>query len=134
MPIASRAVKMLHTTDPKKQLIDALGDLDSIILPNNQVLIAIYMRPEKTVSGIYLTDKYKDEDKWQGKVGLVVKMGPVAFQDDDNYQFNGFQAEIGDWVMVRPTDGWPFLIGETPCRMVQDADIKGIVSEPDLIY
>ena len=74
-------MRMQHDVDPVKQMLDEIGDLSNIEVFNNQVLLGIYIRPVKTRGGIMLTDNYRDEDKWQGKVGLVLKKGPTAFMD-----------------------------------------------------
>ena len=79
---------MDHEGDPKQKLIDALGDLSEIELFNNKILVAVYIRPEKTKSGLYLSDKYRDEDRFQGKVGLLVGAGPDAFADENGAWFH----------------------------------------------
>jgi len=69
--------RMNHSVDPKKVILDEMGDISKVELFNNQVLVAIYMRPEKTASGILLPGQTRDEDKYQGKAGLVIKLGPM---------------------------------------------------------
>jgi len=59
---------MEHATDPKQKLLDDIGDISAFEIFNNQILIAIYVRPQKTKSGILLPDQMRDEDKIQGKV------------------------------------------------------------------
>ena len=65
-------MKMTHAIDPKKEIWDQLGNIDDIELFNTQVMVAIYVRPEKTASGLFLAAQTRDEDKWQGKTGLVI--------------------------------------------------------------
>lgn len=127
------ARKMTHAVDPKKTVQEAVGDISKIELFNNQVLAAIYMRPEKSAGGIIYTDRARDEDKWQGKVGLIVKMGPVAFQGDDEW-FKGVNVKIGDWVIFRPSDGWQLEINGHPCRVLNDISIKGKIPTPDVVW
>ena len=69
---------MLHETNPKLTILDALGDISNVELFHNQVLLATYLRPTKTKSGLILTDSHVDEDKYQSKVGLLVKRGPLG--------------------------------------------------------
>ena len=73
-------MRMSHGVDPAKVLTDELGNLDDIEIFNNQLLIATYVRPEQTASGLFLPGQTRDEDKHQGKVGLVVKKGPEALK------------------------------------------------------
>ena len=77
-------MQMDHSNDRKTGIMKDIGDLSTFELFNNQVLVAVYVRPKKTKSGIYLPDATVDEDKIQGKVGLVVKKGPLAFVDESN--------------------------------------------------
>ena len=68
-----KQLQMDHDGDPKQNLINEVGDISDIEIFNNQILVGVYIRPEKTKSGIYLSDKYRDEDKFQSKVGLILK-------------------------------------------------------------
>jgi co-chaperonin GroES (HSP10) len=108
--------------------------VDKIDVTFSQILIGIYKRPEKTKSGIILTDDTRAEDEFQGKVGLVVKVGPMAYRDTDDVQFEGFKVKVGDWVVIRASDGWPLKIGKTLCRMIPDTGVRIVIPEPDLIW
>ena len=128
------AYVMDHALDPKKELISVLGDTSNVEIFNNQILVAIYIRPEKTVGGIILTNTIRDEDKWQGKVGLVIKKGPSAFVDDSKNWFNGITVDANDWVIFRPSDGWGLTINGIMCRLLEDTVIRGRVSHPDQVF
>jgi co-chaperonin GroES (HSP10) len=127
------AMAMLHQKDPKEVILEALGDVPESIVLNNEVLCAVYERPEQTKSGIYLTDKNRDEDKYQGKVGLVVKLGPKAFVDDDKWSF-AYKAQVGDWVWFRPSDGQALTVNGKLCRAVSDTNIRGQIPHPDMVW
>jgi len=127
-------MKMKHDVDPASALRDAAGDLDGIELFNNQILVAIYKRPERTAGGIILTDNARKEDEFQGKVGLVLRYGPMAFVDDAAVKFEGQSVANGDWVAFRASDGWALNINGVPCRMVEDSHIKMRVASPDQVY
>lgn len=126
--------RMTHDVDPKKTIHDELGDISEIELFHNQVLAAIYIRPEKTKSGLYLSGQTRDEDKWQGKVGLIVKTGPDAFKDDTGKWFNGVDINVGDWIYFRPSDGWQITVHGVLCRILDDTDIRGRMSAPDQVW
>lgn len=125
---------MMHAKDPKTELLDKIGDLSSVDLFNNQVLVAVYIRPEKTKGGILLPGQTRDEDKYQGKVGLVVKMGPQAFVDDDNKWFSGVNIQEDDWVFFRPSDGWSITVNDTLCRILDDTNVRGKITHPDQVW
>ena len=127
-------MRMMHNTDPAEELRASVGDLSHIEVFNNQVLVAIYKRPERTKSGIILADVTREEDKWQGKIGLVLKKGPMAFVDDDRVSFHGQNVKEGDWVAYRVSDGWQLAFNKVDCRMLEDTQIKMRVSAPDLVW
>lgn len=125
---------MDHAVDPKQKLLDDLGDISNVEIFNNQILVAVYIRPAKTKSGIYLSEQSRDEDKMQGKVGLVVKKGPSAFVDDANEWFKDVSVEVNDWVVFRPSDGWGITVNNVLCRMIDDTAIRGKVDAPDRVW
>jgi len=126
--------RMHHDVDPKESILKELGDISGIEVFNTHVLIATYVRPNKTKSGIHLTDKYVEEDKYQGKVGLVVKKGPLAFVDEEQDWFKGVEVNVSDWVFYRPSDGWSMNVHGVQCRVLRDIDIRGRIPAPDAVW
>jgi len=124
---------MSHEEDPKKKLLEELGDISNIELFHNQVLLAVYLRPEKTKSGLILTANHLDEDRYQSKVGLLVKQGPLAFEQDGNW-FTGMIFHDHDWLIFRPSDGWSITVNGVLCRIFDDISIKGRAPHPDSVY
>lgn len=119
----------------REEIIAAAGPgLDGMDVMSNQILVGIYIRPEKTKGGILLTDATRDEDKWQGKIGIVLKKGPLAFQNDDRNDFAGQNVEVGDWVLYRVSDGFSLDVKNAHCRLLEDVHIKGRVTDPSVIY
>lgn len=125
---------MQHDTDPANTLKKDLGDLSKVEVFNNQLLVAVYIRPQKTKSGIILTDKTTDEDRFQSKIGLVVKKGPAAFDDQTGEWFKGISIEEDDWIIFRPSDGWSITVNGVLCRLIEDVNVKGRVKHPDQIW
>lgn len=122
------------SADPKAEMLKQVGDLSGIDIMYNMVLLAAYIRPERTKGGIIRPNESKEEDVWQGKVGMVIKLGPDAFQDDDDTSFNGQSAELGEWVVFKTGDAWQLTIGEWPCRLVRDSSIKMKINDPSQIF
>ena len=124
---------MSHEEDPKQKLLDQLGDISDIELFHNQVLLAVYLRPEKTKSGLILTADHLDEDRYQSKVGMLIKRGPLAFEQDGNW-FTGMTFNDLDWLIFRPSDGWSITVNGVLCRIFDDISIKGRAPHPDSVY
>ena len=140
------ATLMVHEEDPEDAICIKAGDLNEIEIFNNQVLVGIYQRESetKTSGGIILTHHTTDEDKYQSKVGLILKMGPTAFYDPNERWFQGQDMVPGDWIVFRPSDGWSVtLVSKDPhtgkkrellCRMLDDSAIRAKVVGPERIY
>ena len=128
------AMVMEHQVDPRDAKLAEIGDVSKFEVFNNQVLCAVYLRPQKTRSGIYLTDNTTDEDRHQSKVGLVIKMGPDAFQDTDGKWFRDLTINVHDWLVFRPSDGWGITVNGVLCRHLEDAHIVARIPSPDMIY
>lgn len=125
---------MEHDVDPKQTVLDAVGDIEAVEITGVQILVGTYLRPEKTSGGILLTDTIRDEDIYQGKVGMVLKVAPGAFVDGGpDAKFNGFIVKPGDWVFYRVADGFSMSINSHHCRLLEDVHIRGRVPHPDII-
>lgn len=136
--ISEKPLEMVHEKDPKQAIFDQLGDLSGLELMLNNVLVAVYQRAKtanKTAGGIFLPDKTKDEDKWQGIVGLVVAKGPKAYQDDEVTKFDGENVEIGDWVWFRPAEGTLCVVNKVLCRVFgSERGIVAKIPHPDYVF
>jgi hypothetical protein len=141
------ALLAVHAKDPRKELLKAVGDISDLELFSNGILVAIYLRPEVAQLGgtkLFLPNNLAGktgEDRYQGKVGLVVGKGPQAFIDDERTQFHGQDVKIGDWVLFRASDGWPVTLVRGPgtddavlCRILVESDIRARISQPDYVW
>lgn len=136
-----RAIAQAANRDPKQALLDSAGPMTEYEVFHNLVLVATYIPSEK-IGSIIVPDKTMAENRFQGKIGLVLKVGPTAFHDDAQVKFGGINIEPGDWVMYRPSDGTELFIKDRmglandglPCRLFADTLILGRVSDPALIY
>jgi co-chaperonin GroES (HSP10) len=146
-------VLVVHDRDPAESILEEVGSFcEGLTMLGADVFIVMYERVKgtggsenRTRGGLIVPDVSggtTGEDKWQGKVGLVMKMGPIAFQEDDAHQWGGIAPKVGDWVIINVSQTFSFDIpvygqGEDRAlspksarraRTVQDIYIKGIVS------
>jgi hypothetical protein len=148
MKVDLRRLAEAAAFNPAKPLWDAAGDLSDYEVFHNLVLVATYIAPPKILKGpdgediiLHQTDRSHEEERFQGKIGLVLKVGPIAFKDDGVAKFGGVEIEPGDWVIYRPSDGHELFIRDRSksneglsCRLVEDTFIRGRVKDPSLIY
>lgn len=144
-----------------KLTADLAPVVNGIHLLRNRVLVASFIRPEKTSGGIIRPDAVREEDKWQGKAGLILAVGPSAFEFpeivddiDQACQENGCVTRedisiikyerhnlprIGDWVFFRGSDTWDSGLQVAPgvgahCRFIFDDAIIGRIADPATIW
>lgn len=139
--IASRMkvdVEALADRDPKsdfgKVVREMIGSLDKYQVLGSNVLVATYVRPRKTAGGILLTDNSIHEDRWQGILGLVLKMGDAAFTFDGAYEYKGPKAKVGDYVMFHTSDARELSIKGISIKLVDSSLIRMIVPDPMDLY
>ena len=135
-----REIAQAAEYDPRQALVDAIGDISGYECFHNRVLVATYIRPEKTKGGVYLADRSLAEDRFQNPIGLVLKIGPTAFMDDSAVNFGGVKIEPGDWVHYKPSNGIEMFFVDangrdgTPCRSLEDIHIIGRIDDPSKIW
>jgi len=133
--VIPRATHSLARSDFRQCVLDTIGDARDVDVLFNDVLVAIYIRPHKIgkLALIERPDENIEEDLWQSKVGLVIKLGPLAFQDDDTTKFHGQKVDVGEWCGFRVGDSWMLDIGGVACRLVADSNVKLKLRDPNCI-
>lgn len=136
-----RDIAQGSAADPRQALLNAVGDVKEFEPFHNLILVATYIQPEKTQGGVWLPDKSLMEDRFQGKVGLVLKVGPRAFHNDRVNDFGGINVQPGEWVVYAPSAGYEmFFVDQktgqdgTPCRLLEDVHIKARINHPRMVY
>lgn len=134
---------IVHDEDPADRIFDNAGDLTEIEVFNNQVLVGVYLRDgdgkkeAKTKGGLIVPNAVTNEDKYQSKTGVILNMGPNAFNDPSGNWFANEEFSVGDWVVFRPSDGWSLTLvsydgnggrRELLCRLVDDVAVRARVS------
>ena len=142
----------------KQDILRQVGDISECEVFGRQVLCAVYIRPAFNPNNkLTYTEKQQAEDIAQGKAVLVLKLGPSAFDGDEDYLRSMFKDGIapkpGDWLFARAAAGEPMQIsGEGaerveyedrrderqksypfdgwPCRVISDESFIGRVDKP----
>ena len=119
--------------DEVRRHLAELGEWNGQVM-HSQVLCMTYIQSSVTSGGIHLPDTGLEEDRFQGKIFLVVDLGPGAFKDDPVAKFHGVTLKKNDWVMARPSDGMEFFYNGNTLRLFQDVDIRLKVENPRDFY
>lgn len=115
-------------------------EIENVSLFGNRVLVAKWIRKE--IGSLITPEQSRKEDTWQGKVGLVLKVGPIAFRDDPavGIDWCGLKCEPNDWVLYSKQDGEDF--GWRPkgkhtyveMKILREGDIAMVLPRPDFAY
>ena len=114
---------------------------DAVVPTRDMVIIRIPYPPRKSAGGIITPDITRDLMQHSVLAGVIVKKGPLAFTYKDGEGLSKQQAEIGDWVLIRPFAGTMMTGGQAKTincgfRYVSSfADVIGIIpaaAMPDL--
>ena len=93
-----------------------------VILPHKGV--------EKTKGGVLLSDQAIQEQQWTTNVGLVMKLGPMAYKDKDKFS-TGHWCKEKDWVIYARYAGSRLKIDGGELRILNDDEILGVVDSPE---
>jgi co-chaperonin GroES (HSP10) len=130
-------VRLIHNEAPALAIWRELGDaLDGFDIAAQGVLVATYLRPDdiKTAGGVLVPHAAVKDDAYQSKVGLVVKLGRRAFENDEHVQWHGYKCDVGDWVAFRASDGMKMEINGVHCRLISDVHLKMKIPHADAVY
>ena len=100
----------------KQALIKAVGDITKLEICGENLLVATYIRAEKTKGGIIKAESTIQEDEFQGNIGLVL----VTPYEDLKHQ----------WVLFGYNDGLRFRYNDVPCRIISIDRIRAIIPDP----
>lgn len=134
--VATRVIEAHHDEDPKKVINKALkGWLERIEPTSGDAIVCVYERPEKIKGSTLLipqTASRRTEDKFQGVVGLLVKVGPDFGK---HHKVLGLDPpiKVGDWVAFRNQDANSFVLGDRAMRRMEGHFILMRLADPDCI-
>lgn len=136
MPIVSapKILEISQANDAKQAILKAVGDLSGIDVLSDLVLLGTYIRPEKTSGGIIRPRENVEEDEHQGKVGLVLKKGPIAYGDWEDDEHLGKNATLHTWVVFQTANTWKFQLNGVACSVVPYERLRLRIDDPTKVF
>lgn len=131
---APKIEQLSQAQNPKQAIIAAVGDLSKVDVFSDLVLVATFIRSEKTAGGIIRPREVVQEDEFQGKTGLVLKSGPLAYMDWEDDAARGGNAKQHTWVVFAIKDGWPVQVNGVACRFIPYDKLRARVADPTLVF
>lgn len=145
------ALHVVHKDDPRELIwqdmglrpggvLDTYGKLlDMVTVGGSDVLIVRYERRAddkedlKTHGGIILPKQVADNDKWMGNTGLIVKMGPQAYNTEKTIRWFDRAPAVGDWAFFDPHTSKGFMLGKRFCFLVPSQYVFLLLERPDIV-
>jgi len=126
--VAERRIKQVEKEKKVKK-----KPLEEMSLPKPtgwRILVLPYKAKEKTKGGIILSDKTVTESQIATNCGLVMEMGPDAYNDKDKFP-NGPWCKKKDWVLFARYAGSRIYIDGGEIRVLNDDEILGTIEDPE---
>ncbi len=134
----------------KKLVFSMLGPdyLKKLTPMENRVLVITYVwstvRFIRDTGGnvkgsIILPDQAVKANRFEGKTGLVIAIGPTAFKYSGAWPWEGAKPQIGDWIWYRASDaierGYGMDIASMLWgRTIDDGNVEGITADPRTVF
>ena len=128
--VADRRVKQLEKEKKKKEEIPEASKLP---VPTGwRILVLPHRGKGKTKGGVILSDKTVEETQIATNVGLVLSVGPDAYNDKERFP-NGPWCKEKDWVIFARYAGSRLNIEGGELRILNDDEILGTTDDPESI-
>ena len=127
--VAERRIKQVEKEKKKVKK----KPLEEMSLPKPtgwRILVLPYKAKEKTKGGIILSDKTVTESQIATNCGLVLDIGPDAYNDKDKFP-NGPWCKKKDWVLFARYAGSRIYIDGGEIRVLNDDEILGTIEDPE---
>jgi co-chaperonin GroES (HSP10) len=94
------------------------------------ILIGLPETEEKTEGGVFKTDIYRNTEHVASVVGLVMKMGPLCYQDEKKFP-TGPWCKEGDFIFIPPFSGVRLIHQNgMELRLINDDTVQAVVEDP----
>lgn len=125
--IPSKKLELLAQADNiEMELVRQVGDLSGLRVFGKNLLVATYIRPEKTKGGIIRPVSDIQEDVYQGNVGLLIKAGEGFAKHEQKEMFR-------QWVIFGYNEGMKLRFNDVDCRIIALDRIKASVTDPSKV-
>jgi len=127
--VAERRIKQVEKEKKEKNIPEA----SKLPKPTGWRLLVLPHRGQgKTKGGVLLSDQTVEETQVATNVGLVLAIGPDAYNDKERFP-NGPWCKKDDWVIFARYAGSRLNIEGGELRILNDDEILGITDDPESI-
>ena len=95
-----------------------------------RILVMPYTGNDKTDGGVYIPDQVREREARATVVAYVIKVGSLAYQDQDKFGGEAWCKE-GDWICIGRYAGSRFSITGGEVRIINDDEVIATIVDPD---
>ena len=129
--VADRRIKQVKEEKKKKE--KQIPEASKLPIPTGwRILVLPHRGQGKTKGGVLLSDKTVEETQIATNVGLVLAVGPDAYNDKERFP-NGPWCKEKDWVIFARYAGSRLNIQGGELRILNDDEILGTTDDPENI-
>ena len=129
--VADRRIKQVKEEKKKKE--EQIPEASKLPVPTGwRILVLPHRGQGKTKGGVLLSDKTVEETQIATNVGLVLAIGPDAYNDKERFP-NGPWCKEKDWVIFARYAGSRLNIEGGELRILNDDEILGTTDDPENI-
>ena len=127
--VAERRIKQVEKEKKEKNIPEA----SKLPKPTGwRILVLPHRGQGKTKGGVILSDKTVEEAQVATNLGLVLAIGPDAYNDKERFP-NGPWCKEKDWVIFARYAGARLNIEGGELRILNDDEILGTTDDPESI-
>ena len=127
--VAERRIKQVEKEKKEKNIPEA----SKLPKPTGwRILVLPHRGQGKTKGGVLLSDQTVEESQVATNVGLVLAIGPDAYNDKERFP-NGPWCKEKDWVIFARYAGSRLNIEGGELRILNDDEILGTTNDPESI-
>ena len=131
--VSERRIKQVKEEKEKKKKEEQIPEASKLPIPTGwRILVLPHRGKGKTKGGILLSDKTVEETQIATNVGLVLAIGPDAYNDKERFP-NGPWCKEKDWVIFARYAGSRLNIEGGELRILNDDEILGTIDDPESI-
>ena len=94
-----------------------------------KILVALPEVKTQTEGGIYMPDSLSSAEHTASIVGCVLKLGPLAYGDENKFP-TGPWCKEGDWIVMRSYSGTRIRVHDQELRLINDDTGEAVVEDP----
>lgn len=131
-----KGVEKAYVPEGQRVLDPAILDkplLDRMPQPTGwRILVMPYQGKATTTGGLHIPDEVRDREALATVVAYVLKVGPLAYQDEDKFGAERSPwCKAGDWVCIGRYSGSRFKIDGGEVRIINDDEVIATILNPD---